>query len=324
LVPPAHEVAQNDARDSPMQPDRLRSLLNGAIAFPVTPFHSDLSLDLAGLRSNMRALLVQPPAAVVAAGGTGELYSLTPSEHLEVVRTIVEECDHRVPVIAGVGFNGTLGGELARQAAAVGADGILAFPPYYPQADDEGLIRYYRGISQATGLGMLVYSRDWFHPHASLVARLAGEIPTLIAWKEGQADIRRLQMIQAGVGDRLLWIGGAGDDMVPAYYAIGIRAFTSSVANLDPRVARDLHEYASGADRAALDRVMAELIVPLYALRGRRRGCEVSVMKALMNLLGLAGGSVRPPLVDVTSDELSMLSPIARSFSSASFDVRRS
>ena len=63
--------------------------------------------------------------------------------------------------------------------------------------------------------------------------RDAGQgIPTLIAWKDGQGDIRRYQQIRQRVGDRLHWIGGAGDDMVPAYYAMGIRAYTSSVANV--------------------------------------------------------------------------------------------
>ena len=56
-----------------MAPDDLRSRLRGAIGFPVTPFADDLSLDLAALRGNLQAMLAHPLAAVVAAGGTGEL-----------------------------------------------------------------------------------------------------------------------------------------------------------------------------------------------------------------------------------------------------------
>jgi Dihydrodipicolinate synthetase family len=58
--------------------------LHGVIAFPVTPFQSDFSLDIPGLRRNIQELLRHPLAAIVAAGGTGEMYSLTPSEHSEV------------------------------------------------------------------------------------------------------------------------------------------------------------------------------------------------------------------------------------------------
>ena len=85
-----------------MDPQELRSKLNGVIAFPVTPFHKDLSLDLDGLRKNMQAILPHPVCAVVAAGGTGELYSLTPDEYAQVVKVVVEETQGKVPVIAGV------------------------------------------------------------------------------------------------------------------------------------------------------------------------------------------------------------------------------
>lgn len=278
-----------------MTPATLRSQLRGVIAFPVTPFAADLSLDLGALGTNLRRLLEYPISAVVAAGGTGELYSLTPAEHLEVVRAAVDTAAGRVPVIAGTGFNRALAVQLARQSAAAGAAGILAFPPYYPNPEPDGLYEYYRAIADATPLGMLIYSRDWFNPAPALVERLA-EIPALIAWKDGQGDIRRLQALMAAVGDRLAWVGGAGDDLVPAYYAIGLRAFTSSIANVSPRLALELHEKASSGDTASLMRLVEDPIVPLYALRARRRGYEVTVMKELMNLLGLGGGTVRPPL----------------------------
>ena len=289
-----------------LSPNSLRDALTGVIGFPITPFRPDLSVDLDALRQNVRVMLEQPLAAIVAAGGTGELYSLTPAEHLDVVGTIVEEARGKLPVIAGTGFSVALGSQLARQAAAAGASGILAFPPYYPGAEDDGLVRYYTALGESTSLGMLIYSRDWFHPSAAMVERLAS-IPTLVAWKDGQGDIRRLQIIKRHIGDRFRWIGGAGDDMVPAYYAIGIRAFTSSVANVSPQVAVQLHEAGARGDANTLQQLMTELVVPLYALRGRRKGHEVTVMKELMTLLGLAGGAIRPPLVAMRPEEMEEL-----------------
>ena len=283
------------------------------VAFPVTPFHGDLTLDVEGLRRNVGALLADaPPCAIVAAGGTGELYSLTPEEHLEVVRTVVE-ASGSVPVIAGVGFNPAMAVAMAAAAGRAGAAGILAFPPYYPNADESGLVEYYRALGGATPqLG--VYSRAWFHPGPALVERLAG-ISTLVAWKDGQGDIRRLQALMHAVGSRLTWVGGAGDDLVPAYYAAGIRAFTSSVWNVAPRLSRELHDRASRGDHAGLAGPMSELIVPLYALRARRRGYEVTVMKALMDALGLTGGRVRPPLAEIGPEETRRLASLAAGFS---------
>jgi 5-dehydro-4-deoxyglucarate dehydratase len=290
-----------------MSPSELRSRLQGVVGFPVTPFNADLSLDLGGLRKNLRAMLRHPPAAIVAAGGTGELYSLSPGEHLDVVRATVEEAGGAVPVIAGVGFNGAIAAGLARQAADAGASGILAFPPYYPGGEEDGLLEYYQGIGRVTGLALVIYSRDWFHPSPLLVERLATAIPNLIAWKDGQGDIRRLQSLRAQVGDRLHWIGGAGDDLVPAYYGIGIRAFTSSIANVSSAIAVQLHDTASKGDAAALQALMSTYVIPIYMLRAKRRGYEVSVMKSLMDLLGLAGGPVRPPLANLRPEEVETL-----------------
>src|SRR5712691_520199 len=162
-----------------MEPTELRSKLSGVIAFPITPFKSDLSLDVEGLQENLAKLLEHPVCAVVAAGGTGEMYSLTPAEHFRVIQTTVEVASGRVPVIAGVGFGPQLAVDLARAAATAGADGILAFPPYYPQAEDEGMLAYYRAIAEATSLGMLIYSRDWASFSPLMVERLTS-IPNLV------------------------------------------------------------------------------------------------------------------------------------------------
>jgi 5-dehydro-4-deoxyglucarate dehydratase len=285
-----------------MHPNTLRNKLSGVIAFPVTPFKEDLSLDLPGLHENLTKLLEHPVAAVVAAGGTGELYSLTPAEYARVVELAAHAIEDRVPLIAAVGFGQRLAVEMAQAAEKAGADGILAFPPYYPQAEDEGLFEYYRAIGEATRLGMVIYSRDWASFSPSMVERLTA-IPTLVGWKDGQGDIRRLQLIINHVGDRLHWIGGAGDDLVAAYFSISVTTFSSSIATVAPRLSLRLWELADAGDAEALGDLLDRCVVPLYALRARRKGYEVSAMKAMMDMVGLNGGPVRPPLVNVKPDE---------------------
>jgi 5-dehydro-4-deoxyglucarate dehydratase len=287
-----------------LTPTALRDAVSsGVIGFPVTPFGSDGALDLDGLRRNVDAMAGHGFCALVAAGGTGELYSLDAAEHRAVVQATVEAARGRMPIIAGAG--GSLGAarEQAAGAAAAGAAGILALPPYYPGADESGLADYYAAIGRATPLGMLVYSRDWVNPGAAFIKRLADLAPTLMAWKDGQGDVRRLQILMASVGPRLLWIGGAGDDLVGAYYRTGIRTYTSSISNVAPRLSLTLHELAAAGDERTLQPILQEHVVPLYALRARRKGYEVSAMKAMMELAGLSGGPVRPPLVEVTQAE---------------------
>jgi 5-dehydro-4-deoxyglucarate dehydratase len=287
-----------------MDPQELRKKLSsGVIAFPITPFKSDHSLDLEGVRGNLRKLLEHPLAAIVAPAGTGEVFSLSPEEHLAVVKATVEEVAGKVPVLTATGFNTAMGTELARQSYQSGVNGLLLFPPYYPHADEAGLIDYYRTLSHATPLGTIVYSRDWVNPSPTMVEQLAASVPNLVAWKDGTGDVRKYQQVMQRVGDRLLWIGGVGDDHVPGYYSIGVRTYTSSIAVVAPRMSLELHQLASKGDYASLKKLMNEYVVPLYVFRQRRRGYEVSVMKEMMTQLGLAAGPVRPPLLDPSTEE---------------------
>ena len=291
----------------PLSPAQLRSRLGGVIAFPCTPFKTDLTLDLAGFRKNLGSLAEHDLCGIVVGAGTGEIHSLTPDEHLSVVKAAVTEVAGRVPLLAGVGFSPQTAIEMARASTAAGVDGILIFPPYYPgDPNDEGMHAYYASVAAATKRGVIIYSRDFANFSPSAVERLAS-IPNLIAFKDGQGDIRRYEQIVAQVGDKLHWIGGAGDDLVPAYYSMGIRTYTSSIANIAPRLSLALHGSAASGDRATLDRLMSHYVIPLYAFRARRKGYEVSVMKSLMDLQGQVGGRVRPPLNDVRPAEVKEL-----------------
>src|SRR5258707_9036380 len=157
---------------------------------------------------------------------------------------------------------------MAQVAEKSGADGILVFPPYYPQADDDGMFEYYRAIGNATAAGMLIYSRDWVNFGPAFVERLTS-IETLVAWKDGQGDLRRLQAIMNRVGDRLHWIGGAGDDMVAGYYSTGIRTFTSSIATVAPRLSLKLHELGAAVGGGGLVAVVPRGGGALYSVRAR-------------------------------------------------------
>ena len=296
-----------------MHPSVLRSKLSGVIAFPVTPFKEDLSLDLPALHQNLTHLLQYPISALVIAGGTGEIYSLTPAEYTRVIELTALAVEDRVPVIAGVGFGQRLAVEMAQAAEKAGADGILAFPPYYAEAEDDGLFDYYRAIGDAVQLGMLIYSRDWANFTPAMVERLTA-IPNLIGWKDGRGDIRRLQMIINHVGDRLHWIGGAGDDLIAAYFSIDVTTFTSSIATVAPRLALKLWELADAGNSDELRDLLDRCVIPLYALRARRKGYEVSAMKAMMDMVGLNGGPIRPPLVNVKPDEEDELRTILASW----------
>ncbi len=290
----------------PTSPQELRDRIAGVIGFPITPFTQNLELDVPSLRENVEFMVHGGIHALVAAGGTGELYSLTPEEHATVVRTTVEVVHGRIPVIAGVGYSAALGRSLARAAEAAGADGILILPPYYVNADSNGLIEYYRHIAAATSLGVFPYSRDWVTFTPALLHKLA-EIPNAIAFKDGQGDLRAFSRLRHALGDRFLWLGGVGDDMVGGYFAAGAKGFTSSIANFMPDVALALFTAARAGDFATVRAITAQKVQDFYDLRIRRKGYEVSMVKEAMHFLGMRAGPVRPPLVNVSNEDRELL-----------------
>src|ERR671929_958428 len=143
-----------------MKPKDLQAALRGALAFPITPFAADGGVDLDAVRRNARWLPGHGLAAIVAPSGTGELFGLTPAEAVAVARATVEAVDDGLPVIASVGFGPRVAVEMAREAEAAGASGILILPPYYGNPDPQGLVAYYRRIAEATSLGVMPYARD--------------------------------------------------------------------------------------------------------------------------------------------------------------------
>jgi 5-dehydro-4-deoxyglucarate dehydratase len=290
------------------EPVALAPRLRGVLAFPVTPFAADGSVDLEAVRANAAWLARSGIDALVAPSGTGELFSLTPEECAEIVEATVDAAEGRVPVVAGVGFGPRVACDLARRAERAGADAVLVLPPYYAHPDPDGLVAYVRAVAGATGLPLAIYARDSVTFTPPQLEHLLREVPSLVAFKDGRGDVRLFQRLREHVverfgRDRLVWLGGAGDDMVGPYFAAGAEGFTSSLACFWPEASIELLRLARAGDLRALARYHERVVRPFYDLRQRRRGYEVAVMKAAMELLGYRAGPVRPPLADLSAGE---------------------
>jgi 5-dehydro-4-deoxyglucarate dehydratase len=285
----------------------LAAHLRGALAFPITPFGPNGSVDLAAVRANAGWLASSGIGAIVTPSGTGEIFALTPDECEAIVRATVAVAG-TTPVIAGVGFGPRVAADLAAKAEAAGASGVMVMPPYYAQPDPAGLIAYYRAVADATSLGLVPYARDAAHFTPPLLERLVREVPSVVALKDGRGDVRLFQQLREHVvarlgPDRMVWLAGVGDDLVGPYFAAGAEGFTSSLACFWPEASLELFRLASGGDLTGLAEFHARVVRPIYDLRQRRRGYEVAVMKAAMELLGHPAGPVRPPLAELTAED---------------------
>jgi len=296
-----------------MHAGEVRKQLVGVIGGPVSPFKPDLSLDYAALEKNIAATLRYPFPALLSAAGIAEFQALTPEEVVESARVALVVSAGKALVIGTAGFNADIGRTLARNLEKAGVHALLVMPSYYPNASEAGLMRYYEAIGQSTGLPLIIYSRDWVIPSPEMVGRLAERLPNLIAWKDGQGDIRRYQRIMRLTGDRLAWLGGSGDDSAPGYYAIGVQGYTSSLSNVMPKLAMAMGKAGAAEDFAELNRLVNRYVHPIFRLREKVRGYDVAVLKRAMEMFGIAAGPTRPPLASLdpaTESDLTALKPV--------------
>lgn len=286
-----------------MAPKELRHRLKGLLAFPPTVFRPDaLSVDIEATADQTDWLVRQGVDGIVAAGATGEFFSLTQEELRLVHRACVDATAGRVPVLVGVGGSSHAAVLLAQAAERCGADGVMVLPHAYGPSDPEGLVQYYASVATSVSLGVVPYSRDAARFEPETLRRLT-EYPNIIGFKDAIADLRLWNRLRSAIGDRLVWLAGAGDDLANVYFAVGATGFTSSHVNYDPEAAVLLRDLLQ-AERFADARVLVEgSIQPLFTMRTRKRGYEVSVTKAAMDLRGRPGGPVRHPFVEVSPSE---------------------
>jgi 5-dehydro-4-deoxyglucarate dehydratase len=295
---------------SKMTPQEMaRRIGGGLLSFPVTPFKPDYSFDEATYRANMDWLCGYEVAGLFAAGGTGEFFSLTPAEVTQVVAVAVDETRGRVPVLAGTGYGTAIAREIAIGAEKAGADGLLLLPPYLTHSEQDGLAAHVEAVCASTRLGVIVYNRDNAILEPDTLARLCDRCPNLVGYKDGIGDIELMTRVFSEIGDRLTYIGGlpTAETFALPYLDMGVTTYSSAVFNFVPGFATQFYAAVRRRDHQAIHAGLKDFILPLIAIRNRKRGYAVSMIKAGMKVIGRDSGPVRPPLTDLTEQELAEL-----------------
>jgi 4-hydroxy-tetrahydrodipicolinate synthase len=292
----------------------------------VTPFKSDLSLDEEALRRLVQRQIEGGIHFLVPCGTTGENPTLTRQEHLRVVEITIEEAKGKVPVLAGAGGNNTADVvTLAKEVAALGADGLLVVTPFYNKPTPDGLFAHYREVARATRLPIVVYNvpgRTGLNVDPNTLARLA-KIDRVVAVKEASGNISQMSQIFQVVphdfavlsGDDaitlpLIALGGVGVISVASNeipYAMS--RLTSLCLEGDFPAAQEMHrrlhalmeinfiESNPGPVKAAL--AMMGLIEPAYRLPVvPPRPESVKKIEHVLSDLGLIPGSPVPSVED--------------------------
>lgn len=290
-------------------PDALREIIrHGLLSFPVTPFDEHDNFAPKPFAAHLEWLSGFPVAGLIVAGGTGELFSLTPAEVVEVVRT-ARSVSGTAPVIAGCGYGTKIACDMAREIEAAGGDGILLLPHYLTEAPQDGVAMRIRAVCKATNMGVIVYNRGQARVSAETLAQLADECPNLVGFKDGTGDIDMVRRVTVMLGDRLSYIGGmpTHELFAQAYKGAGMPTYSSAVFNFVPETALEFHGALMKGDDATCERLLRAFYYPFAAIRDRKAGYAVSAIKAGVALRGFATGPVRAPLTDLTGEEVEMM-----------------
>jgi 5-dehydro-4-deoxyglucarate dehydratase len=123
-----------------MEPNALKAAIStGLLSFPVTDFDAAGNFEPKGYRRRLEWLAPYGATALFAAGGTGEFFSLAPDEYSAVIKTAVDTCKGKVPIIAGTGYGTRQAIQYAQEAERLGAAGLLVLPHYLVEADSDGM-----------------------------------------------------------------------------------------------------------------------------------------------------------------------------------------
>ena len=298
-----------------MSPEELKATIpTGLLSFPVTDFDAAGDFDAKSYAARLEWLSAYKVSALFAAGGTGEFFSLTLPEYGAVIARAVETCRGKTPIIAGAGYGTRTAIEYAREAERLGAAGLLLLPHYLTEASQEGLRAHITAVCRATRLGVIVYNRATCKLTAETMVRLVEDCPNLIGFKDGLGDIELMVSIRRRLGDRFTYLGGlpTAEVYAAAYKALGVPVYSSAVFNFIPKTAMDFYRAIAADDHATVGKLIDEFFLPYLAIRNRRAGYAVSIVKAGAKLVGHGAGPVRAPLTDLTEEEMGQLDALIK------------
>ncbi|MFB6857143.1 5-dehydro-4-deoxyglucarate dehydratase [Streptomyces sp. NPDC056341] len=290
-----------------------RRIGSGLLSFPVTHFTADdHSFDEGAYRDHITRLAEYEVGGLFAAGGTGEFFSLTGAEVERVVTAAVQSAPEGTPILAPAGYGTRTAVAYAQAAERAGADGILLFPPYLTEAGQEGLADHVEAVCRSTSLGVIVYSRANAVYTAPTLARIADRCPNLIGYKDGVGDIDAMTRIYTRLGERLTYIGGlpTAEMFALPYLELGVTTYSSAIFNFLPEFALEFYGAVREREHDTVIKLLDDFVLPYTEIRNRRAGYAVSIVKAGMTAVGHSAGPVRPPLTDLTQDELAELAAL--------------
>ena len=271
---------------------------SGSFTVMVTPFTEGGSkIDHSTLRRFVDWQISNGVPGLIPLGSTGEFLSMTDEERREIVTTIIQQVDGRVPVLVGTADEWTdKAVRYSREAEELGASGVMVVPPYYASPTADELYEHYQQISDAISIPIMVYN----NPNTAnvdltpdLLARLS-QIENVDYVKESSGDISRIREIdRLSEGRMTVFAGYHAFDS----FLLGAKGYVSVCGNIVPKLSSDLYKLVIGESDVASGRELYHRLLPLLDVISG--DLYVSATKAALELVGMPVGIPRMPRLRV-------------------------
>lgn len=269
----------------------------------ITPFTSDGAVDFASAERLAVQLVAEGNDGLCISGTTGEAPTTTDQEKIDLLKAVRSAVGDNVTLLAGVGGNETAHViRSAKDAAAAGADAVLAVTPYYNKPPQSGVYAHFIAVADSTGLPVVLYDipgRVGIQIETSTLQRL-GEHDRIVAVKDAKADLFAGSEVMATTnlvyysGDdalNLAWLAHGGAGMISV---VG-HGFSADYAAMVAAVDR--------GDLPAAQAIHTKLIPAIKAIMAKESQGAIRA-KALSYARGLIDSPMtRLPLLPATAAE---------------------
>ncbi len=276
------------------QPKPLACSWSGVLPAATSQFDENLALDLEATGAVQAALLRDGVHGLILIGTVGEGNSLSAEEKRAVVATAVKAAAGKAPVIAGVSeFTTAAAVKFARDAEALGADGLMVLPAmvYVPTARE--LQAHFQAVAAATSLPIMLYNNPPSYRVNIDLATLEqlAHVPNIVAIKESSPDTRRFTDIINAFGERFTLFAGL-DDVALEGLTLGAKGWVSGLTNAFPKESLALYEAILAGQRERALQIY-RWFMPLLHLDAEPD--LVQTIKLAEQLMGRGSERVRPP-----------------------------
>jgi len=282
----------------------MSSTFHGSYTVAVTPFTADGSgICTDSLKKYLDWQIDCDVPGVILLGSTGEFLTITDKERRTLVETAVEHVNGRLDVLVGTMNAYTPKAvRYSREAESMGADGLMVIPPYYYTPTEDEIFNYYRAISEAVSIPIMLYNNPFtsnIDMPAKLIARLTKAFDNVRYIKEASMDVGRVfEIVEESDGLMNVF---AGERPVECFL-LGAVGYVNPFGNYIPYATTRMWDYldAGRLDEAKAIQRMAHEIDHIIA-DGHPTYGHQCYSKALAAAAGFPMGDVRPPLTTFDS-----------------------